>query len=156
MKNFVGFLVLLCSAGTLPPQTRRSYTVDLENENPAVGSLLIVVTEANPAGLPLAGRAFCSGVLIGDRVFLTAGHAVGPGLPELPPFIHAYMTFSRTAPDKATWICRSRFSLETQAASPDCFSEERGISLIAADVARKDGCCYENHFELDSHRVLCN
>src|ERR1041384_3436592 len=104
MKNLIVFLALLWSAGTLPAQTRRNYTVDLENQNPAVGSLLIVVTEANPAGLPLGVRAFCSGALIGDRVFLTAGHCVGPSLPALPPFIKAYVSFSPTALDPSSWI----------------------------------------------------
>ena len=101
-------LVLLWSASFLPAQTRRNYTVDLENRNPAVGSLLIVVTQANPFDLPVGVAAFASGALIGDRVFLTAGHAVGPGLPELPPFIKAYVTFSPTALDKSTWIPVSR------------------------------------------------
>ena len=104
MKSLVVLFALLWSAGTLPAQTRRNYTVDLENQNPAVGSLLIVVTEANPAGLPLGVRAFCSGALIGDRVFLTAGHCVGPSLPALPPFIKAYVSFSPTALDPSTWI----------------------------------------------------
>jgi hypothetical protein len=104
MKTSVVFFTVLLSAGSLPAQTRRNYTVDLENRNPAVGSLLIVVTEANPAGLPLGIRAFCSGALIGDRVFLTAGHCVGPSLPELPAFIKAYVTFSPTALDQSSWI----------------------------------------------------
>jgi hypothetical protein len=113
MKTIVVFFALLLSAGALPAQTRRNYTVDLENRNPAVGSLLIVVTEANPAGLPLGIRAFCSGALIADRVFLTAGHCVGPSLPELPPFVKAYVSFSPTALDQSSWILVS-----TQAVNP--------------------------------------
>jgi hypothetical protein len=104
MRTTIALSAMLLSAWLLPAQTRRNYTVDLENRNPAVGSLLIVVTEANPFGFPVGVAAFASGVLIGDRVFLTAGHAVGPGLPELPPFINAYVTFSPAALDKATWI----------------------------------------------------
>ena len=104
MKSTVVFFAILVSAGVLPAQTRRNYTVDLENRNPAVGSLLIVVTDVNPFGLPLGVGAFCSGALIGDRVFLTAGHCVGPSLPELPPFIKAYVSFSPSALDKSTWI----------------------------------------------------
>jgi len=76
MKTLVVFFALLI-VGSLPAQTRRNYTVDLENRNPAVGSLLIVVTETNPFGFRLGVGAFCSGVLIADRVFLTAGHCVG-------------------------------------------------------------------------------
>ena len=104
MKAVSLIVALLWSAGSLPAQTRRNYTVDFENGNPAVGSLLIVITEANPFGLPVGIAAFCSGVLIADRDFLTAGHCVGPSLPELPPFIKAYVTFSPTALDKSTWI----------------------------------------------------
>ena len=113
MKITVVLFAMLLSAGSLPAQTRRNYTVDLENTNPAVGSLLIVVTEANPAGLPLGILAFCSGALIADRVFLTAGHCVGPSQPEFPPFIKAYVTFSPTAHDRSTWILVS-----TQAVNP--------------------------------------
>jgi len=97
-------VALLWSASSLSAQTRRNYTVDLENGNPAVGSLLIVVTDVNPFGLPVGVAAFCSGALIGDRVFLTAGHCVGPGLPELPSFIKAYVSFSPTVLDQSTWI----------------------------------------------------
>lgn len=43
------------------------------NGNPAVGTLLIVVTQDNFPALPVGIRAFCIGALIADRVFLTAG-----------------------------------------------------------------------------------
>ena len=66
------------------------------------------------AGLPLGIRAFCSGALIGGtRVFLTAGHCVGPSLPALPPFVKAYVSFSPTAFDQSSWILVS-----TQAVNP--------------------------------------
>ena len=104
MRAITGLFLLLFNAGLLESQTRRNYTVDLENRNPAVGSLLIVFTDQNPAGLPPGIVAFCSGVLIGDSVFLTAGHCVGPSLPELPPFAKAYVTLSPTARDQSTWI----------------------------------------------------
>src|SRR5215831_11511532 len=104
MKTAPLILALLWSACSLQAQTRRNYTVDLENRNPAVGSLLIVLTAPNPFGTPEGIAGFCSGALIGDRDFLTAGHCVGPSLPELPPFIKAYVTFSPTALDKSTWI----------------------------------------------------
>jgi hypothetical protein len=104
MKTTVVFFALLFSAGSVQAQTLRNYTVDLENGNPAVGSLLIVVTETNPFGLPVGIAAFCSGALIADRVFLTAGHCVGPSQPDLPPFIKAYVSFSPTALDPTSWI----------------------------------------------------
>src|SRR6266496_2479392 len=103
MKTKIVLFALLWSVGSLPAQTRRNYTVDLENRNPAVGAL-ILVAGPNPFGIPEGIGAFCSGALIADRVFLTAGHCVGPSLPELPPFIKAYVTFSPTALDRSTWI----------------------------------------------------
>jgi len=102
MKTAPLIIVLLWSASSLPAQTRRNYTVDLENRNPAVGSLLIVFREENPADVPVGIRAFCSGALIADRVFLTAGHCVGPSLPTLPPFVTAYVSFSPTVLDTFT------------------------------------------------------
>jgi len=104
LKTSVVFFTVLLSAASLPAQTRRNYTVDLENLNPAVGSLIVVVTEANPAGIPVGIRGFASGALIGDRVFLTCGHCVGPGLQGLPPFVKLYVTFSPTALDQSSWI----------------------------------------------------
>src|SRR5215475_10209400 len=104
LKTSVVFFTVLLSAASLPAQTRRNYTVDLENGNPAVGSLIVVVTEANPAGIPVGIRAFGSGALIGDRVFLTCGHCVGPALHGLPPFVKLYVTFSPTALDQSSWI----------------------------------------------------
>jgi len=121
MKTAPLILALLWSAGSLPAQTRRNYTVDLENQNPAVGTIIILITGVNPFGFPEGIAAFCSGVLIADRVFLTAGHCVGPSLPELPPFAKAYVSFSPAAIDGFTpplsippnWI-----QVSTQAANP--------------------------------------
>jgi hypothetical protein len=97
MKIAALLFALLWGVRSLPAQTRRNYTADLENRNSAVGTLLIVITQENLAGIPLGIRAFCSGVLLGDRVFLTAGHCVGPSLPALPPWAQAYVAFSPTA-----------------------------------------------------------
>ena len=102
MKTATLILALVWSATSAPAQTRRNYTVDLENRNPAVGTLLIVVREPNPADLPVGIRALCSGVLIADHVFLTAGHCVGPSLPSLPPFVSAYVSFNPAALDGFT------------------------------------------------------
>jgi hypothetical protein len=103
MKRKSLILVLLWSSGFLPAQTRRNYTVDLENRNAAVGALLIVAGQ-NSFGIPEGIIGFCSGGLIGDSVVLTAGHCTGPGLPELPSFIKAYVSFSPTVLDKSSWI----------------------------------------------------
>jgi hypothetical protein len=113
MKTTVALLALLWSLGSLAAQSLRNYTVDPQNRYPTVGALLIVVVEPNPFGLPVGIRAFCSGSLIGDSVFLTAGHCVGPSLPELPPFIKAYVSFSPNALDQSSWLLVS-----TQAVHP--------------------------------------
>src|SRR5215471_5505681 len=99
IRLVIGALTLLVTVGSLAAQTRRNYTVDLENRNPDVGSL-IIFAGPNPFGIPEGIIGFCSGALIADRVFLTAGHCRGPGLPELPPFIKAYGSFSATVLDR--------------------------------------------------------
>jgi hypothetical protein len=106
MKVATVFLGLCCAVGPAQTQslTPRNYTIDVENRYPHVGALLIVVTDPNPFGLPVGIVAFCSGSLIHDRVFLTAGHCVGPSLPALPPFVKAYVSFSPNALDRSTWI----------------------------------------------------
>jgi hypothetical protein len=46
-----------------------------------------------------------SGVLIGDRVFLTAAHVTRPSEDGIPPFIHVYVTFNlHVFDDRSTWI----------------------------------------------------
>jgi V8-like Glu-specific endopeptidase len=112
MKTTFALIALLCGSGVLPARTPRNYAVDLQNRYATVGALLIVVTETNPF-LPVGLAAFCSGVLIDDVVFLTAGHCVGPSLPDLPPFIKAYVSFSPNALDRSSWI-----PVVTQAAHP--------------------------------------
>jgi hypothetical protein len=103
MKPTPAVLALLLGAGTMPAQTPRNYTVDLENRYPAVGALLIVATDPNPV-FPVGLVAFCSGVLVHEVAFLTAGHCVGPSQPALPPFIKAYVSFNSNALDASTWI----------------------------------------------------
>jgi hypothetical protein len=106
MKLAAVLVALCCAVGSAQAQslTPRNYTVDVENRYPHVGALLIVVTDPNPFGLPVGIVAFCSGSLIHDRVFLTAGHCVGPSLPALPPFVKAYVSFSPNALDRSSWI----------------------------------------------------
>ena len=99
IRLFLGTLGLLVTVGSLEAQTFRNYTVDLENDNPAVGTLMILITAPNPFGFPEGLAARCSGALIGDRVFLTAGHCVGPSLPQLPPFAKAFVSLRPYALD---------------------------------------------------------
>jgi hypothetical protein len=54
IRLFLGTLALLVTVGSLAAQTRRNDTVDLENRNPAVGSLSLSlrgrILSASPRG----------------------------------------------------------------------------------------------------------
>jgi hypothetical protein len=77
--------------------------VDKFNLFPNVGALLVVVVP-NDFGIPEGILAFCSGTLIQERVFLTAGHCTGPSsFAPLPPFIQAFVSLSPNALDRSTW-----------------------------------------------------
>ena len=49
-------------------------------------------------------RSHCSGVLIHDRVFLTAGHRTGPGEFPKPSFFALFVSLAADALDQTTWI----------------------------------------------------
>ena len=56
------------------------------------------------SGFPSVIVAFCSGTLIHERAFLTAGHCTGPGsFAPLPPFIQVFVSLSPNALDPSTW-----------------------------------------------------
>ena len=77
--------------------------VDAPNLFPQTGALLIVGLP-NDVGFPVGVVAFCSGTLIHERVFLTAGHCTGPAsFAPLPPFIKAFVSFSPNALNQSTW-----------------------------------------------------
>ena len=77
--------------------------VDKFNLFPNVGALLVVVVP-NDFGIPEGILAFCSGTLIQERVFLTAGHCTGPSsFAPLPPFIQVFVSLSPNALDRSTW-----------------------------------------------------
>jgi len=77
--------------------------VDVLNLFPQVGAMLIVGMP-NEVGFPEGIVAFCSGTLIHERAFLTAGHCTGPSsFAPLPPFIQAFVSLSPNALDPSTW-----------------------------------------------------
>jgi hypothetical protein len=77
---------------------------DSSNRFPETGAL-IVWAGPNAAGMPEGLRAICSGALIHERVFLTAGHCIGPGVRGIPPFIQVAVSFDpANAFDRASWM----------------------------------------------------
>lgn len=109
-------LLLLLHAGSLAQTIRLgepsisshaltpgSFTVDLENRYPNVGSAF-VVAGPNDFGIPTGIIAFASGTLIHPQVFLTAGHFTGPGAFPLPPFLSVYVSFDPNVFDPSHWI----------------------------------------------------
>jgi hypothetical protein len=77
--------------------------IDVLNLFPQVGALLIVGMP-NDVGFPVGIVAFCSGTLIQERAFLTAGHCTGPSsFAPLPPFIQVFVSLSPNALDPSTW-----------------------------------------------------
>jgi len=102
MRTLIIALVLAADVGTLSAQVVRH--IDVENLFPSVGSAIVWV-EPNNAGVPPGVLAAGSGVLIGDRVFLTAAHVTRPSEDGIPPFIHVYVTFNlHVFDDRSTWI----------------------------------------------------
>jgi hypothetical protein len=84
-------------------QTPMQGVIDVLNLFPQVGALLIV-GGPNDVGFPVGLVAFCSGTLIHERAFLTAGHCTGPGsFAPLPPFIQVFVSLSPNALDPSTW-----------------------------------------------------
>ena len=77
---------------------------DVSNRFANVGVLLVWV-DPNPFGVPEGLLGFCSGVLVHQRVFLTAGHCTGPAAFGTPPFFRVSVSFSASnALDQSTWI----------------------------------------------------
>jgi len=87
-----GFLALVASEA------------DSSNRFPEVGAL-IVWRNPNPTKEREGLITICSGVLVNERAFLTAGHCVGRGVRGLPPFVEVSVSFDRSKPfDRKTWM----------------------------------------------------
>jgi hypothetical protein len=130
---------------TLPryPDERR---IDAKNEFPNVGAL-ITMAEKNDAGVPEGNLGQCSGTLIHERVLLTAGHCVCPGLPTLAPFVRIFVSFAGDARDRATWLrvsaiaghpslppCRPPQFLDAYDAPPIPGMHDVGLAILAEPV----------------------
>src|SRR5262245_57075207 len=86
-----------------PSQLADPGIVDVTNQYASSGVLFAWV-ESNNAGVPEGLIPICSGVLIHERVLLTAGHCTGPAEGGIPPFIKLLVSFSPNAHDRSGWI----------------------------------------------------
>jgi Trypsin len=115
---------------------------DTSNRFPESGAL-IVWAGPNSAGVREGLRAICSGALIHERVFLTAGHCVGLGVRSVPPFIEVAVSFDpANAFDRSRWVPVTRMlihpSLPEECLSPPgCDPTTVGV-FPAGDPSRAD------------------
>src|SRR5262252_2293089 len=111
----VGVLVI-CSA-PVPVALVASFK-DTSNRFPETGAF-VVWAGPNSAGMPEGLRAICSGALIHERVFLTAGHCVGRGVRGVPPFVRVAVSFDpANAFDRATWVPVARMVVHPSLGGP--------------------------------------
>ena len=107
-RSLVRVLTMLATAATLliePPRLQAQATVDVDNEFPNVGVIMVWLLDND--GQPLELLTMASGTLVHERVIVTAGHFTAPvrDLGGLPPGIGVFASFSPTdAGDPSTWI----------------------------------------------------
>src|SRR5438876_5704927 len=97
-----GFLAMPMTARAEDPFDINTLAIDDENRFSNVGAFIVAVVD--DSGNPVGRRAHCSGVLIDQRVFLTAGHCTGPGEFPKPSFFALFVSLAADALDQTTWI----------------------------------------------------
>ncbi|TMH66961.1 MAG: trypsin-like serine protease, partial [Betaproteobacteria bacterium] len=114
-KTIVRFLIVLgwllampMTAGAEDPFDINALAIDDENRFSNVGAFIVAVVD--DSGNPVGRRAHCSGVLIAQRVFLTAGHCTGPGKFGIPPNVKLFVSFGVNALDQSTWLAATRMT----------------------------------------------
>jgi hypothetical protein len=90
--------------------------IDEGNRFSNVGAFIIAVVDDD--GNVIGRRSHCSGTLIHNQVFLTAGHCTGPGEFGIPPFIRLFVSFAVDALDPATWL--PAVAVSTHPSLPPC------------------------------------
>ena len=91
--------MVLCLCFGEAAHALESGTRELDTNNTFKNVGIYMFTNAgNPA-------AFCSGVLIHERVFMTAAHCTGWNVRGVAPFLRVVVSFSHDNPrDPSTWI----------------------------------------------------
>jgi hypothetical protein len=135
-----GTLFVICAAPVLVALV--DSTADTSNRFPETGAF-IVWAGPNSAGIPEGLRAICTGALVHERVFLTAGHCVGRGVRGVPPFVQIAVSFNPTnAFDRASWVPVARQLIHPSLpdaclVAPGCDPTTVGV-FTAGDPARAD------------------
>ncbi len=115
---------------------------DTSNRFPETGAF-IVWAGPNSAGFREGLLGICSGALIHERVFLTAGHCTGRGVRGVPPFVHIAVSFnSANAFDRSSWVPVTRLLIhpslpEECLSAPGCDPTTVGV-FPAGDPTRAD------------------
>src|SRR5262249_22564234 len=76
--------------------------IDVGNRYPNVGVWIGAIVDDE--GNPVVGLVHCSGVLLHERVFLTAGHCTAPTAFPLPPTFGQFVSIGVDVLDKSQWI----------------------------------------------------
>jgi hypothetical protein len=133
-------LVVICSSPVLLALV--DGTKDTANRFPETGAF-IVWAGPNSAGIREGLLGICSGALIHERVFLTAGHCTGRGVRGVPPFVQVAVSFNPVdAFDRSSWMPVARHVIhptlpEECVRAPGCDPTTVGV-FPAGDPARAD------------------
>jgi hypothetical protein len=135
-ETIVRFLIILGCLLTMPMTVRaqgsfdiNALPIDEDNRFSNVGAFIIAVVDDD--GNVIARPPHCSGTLIHNQVFLTAGHCTGPGEFGIPPFIRLFVSFAADALDPATWL--PAVAVSTHPSLPPC-PGPLGCDPTATDV----------------------
>ncbi|HEX6073471.1 MAG TPA: hypothetical protein VFY95_10750 [Sphingomicrobium sp.] len=98
----IGVLLAMPTARAEDPFDIDALAIDDENRYSNVGAAIVAILDDD--GNVVARRTHCSGVLIHERVFLTAGHCTGPAEFPKPSFFALFVSLDADALDQTTWI----------------------------------------------------
>ena len=98
----IGALLAMPTARAEDPFDINALAIDHENRYSNVAALIVAIVDDD--GNVVDRRTHCSGVLIHERVFVTAGHCTGPAEFPKPSFFALFASLAVDALDQTTWI----------------------------------------------------